>query len=246
MTTTVHEIADGVHRISTYVPDIDFTFNQFLVLAEEPLLFHAGPRLLFPDVAAAVGRVLPVERLRWISFGHVEADELGAMNQWLAAAPHATVAHGRIAVAVSLLDLADRQPRVLADGEVLDLGGRRVRWIDTPHLPHGWEAGLLFEAETRTLMCGDLFTAVGDGPPVTGADPVGPALAAEETFAAGLGAAPTCLTPTTGPTVRTLADLDPAVLAVMHGPSFHGDCPTALRDLADGYDTRLRLALEKQ
>src|SRR5579872_6798653 len=138
--TKVDEIADGIYRLSTWVSDIappaGFTFNQFLVQAEEPLLFHTGPRAMFPLVSEAVGGILPVEQLRWITFGHVEADECGSMNQWLAAAPEAQVAHGAIGCLVSLNDLADRPPRVLADGEVLDLGAKRVRWIDTPHVPH--------------------------------------------------------------------------------------------------------------
>lgn len=147
MQTQIHEIASGLYRLSTYVPEIaapaGFTFNQFLIDGDEPLLFHCGPRGLFPLVSAAVARVMPIERLRWITFGHVEADECGAMNAWLATAPQATVAHGMTACMVSLNDMADRTPRPLSDGETIDLGGKRVRYIDTPHVPHGWEAGLL-------------------------------------------------------------------------------------------------------
>ena len=146
MQTTTHEIADGVYRFSTFVPEVappaGFTFNQFLIVADEPMLFHCGPRAMFPLVSEAVAAVIPLQRLRWISFGHVEADECGSMNSWLAAAPNAQIAHGATACMVSLNDMADRAPRMLADGEVLDLGGRRVRWRDTPHVPHGWEAGL--------------------------------------------------------------------------------------------------------
>ncbi len=156
METRIHEIADGVYRLSTFVPEVSpdgFTFNQFLVTADEPMLFHAGHRQMFPLISEAVGRILPVERLRWIGFGHVEADECGAMNAWLSAAPNASVVHGRLACDVSLNDLCDRPPRALADGEVLDLGGKRMRWLDTPHTPHGWEAGVFFEETAETLFC---------------------------------------------------------------------------------------------
>jgi flavorubredoxin len=239
MRTTTDEIADGIFRFSTLVPDVTpdgFTFNQFLVRAEEPLLFHTGPRAMFPLVAEAVSRVVPLDTIRWITFGHVEADECGSMNEWLAAAPGAAVAHGVVGVMVSLNDLADRPPRALQDGEVLDLGVRRVRHIDTAHVPHGWESRLLFEETTRTLFCGDLFTHTGNGPAVTSSDIVGPARAAEEVFHAS------CLTPTTGAVIRKLAELAPTTLAVMHGSSFNGDARRALHDLADLYDGLHRAA----
>jgi flavorubredoxin len=244
MQTSVHEIADGTYRLSTYLPEITpegFTMNQFLVDGEEPLLFHCGPRALFPLVSEAVSRVLPVERLRWITFGHVEADECGSMNQWLAAAPHAQVAHGELGCMVSIADMADRPPLPLAEGEFLDIGGHRLRQISTPHVPHAWEAQVLFDETSGTLLCGDLFTQVGNGPAlVHDADVVGPALAAEEMFHA------TSLTASTAPTMRTLAELAPRTLALMHGPSFTGDCAAALRDLADGYAARFTLASSAQ
>jgi flavorubredoxin len=233
MDTEVTEIAPDVYRLSTYVSEADIVFNQFLVDAEEPLIFHTGLRALYPLVSAAVERVVPVERLRWITFGHLEADECGAMNSWLAAAPQAQVAHGALGCLVSVNDMADRPPRPLQDGEVIDLGGRRVRRIDTPHVPHGWDAGLVFEETTGTLLCGDLFTAVGHTPALTEREITGPALRAEDVFHA------TCLTPATGPTIRALADLQPTTLGLMHGPAFAGDCAQALRDLADAYDARL-------
>jgi len=239
METRVDEIAEGIYRFSTWVPDIappdGFTFNQFLVDAEEPLLFHTGPRAMFPLVSEAVATVVPVERVRWITFGHVEADECGSMNQWLAAAPSAEVAHGGVGVAVQLNDLADRPPRTLADGEVLDLGGKRVRHIDTPHVPHGWEARVLFEETTGTLLCGDLFTQLGRAATTEG-DIVGPAVHGEDVFRAS------SLAPTSGATVRRLAELAPTTLALMHGPSFSGDCAGALAALADDYDTRVGAA----
>ncbi len=239
MTTRTHEIADGIFRFSTLVPEVTpdgFTFNQFLIRGEEPLLFHTGLRAMFPLVAEAVSRVVPLNTIRWITFGHVEADECGSMNEWLAAAPRAQVAHGAVGVMVSLNDLADRPPRALQDGEVLDLGGRRVRHIDTAHVPHGWESRVLFEETTRTLLCGDLFTHTGDGPPLTAGDIVGPARAAEEMFRAS------CLTPTTGAVIRKLAELAPSTLAVMHGSSFNGDTRQALHDLAELYDGLHRAA----
>ena len=191
---------------------------------------------MFALISEAVSRVVPIERLRWITFGHVEADECGSMNQWLAAAPRSEVAHGAVGVMVSLNDLADRSPRALQDGEVIDLGGKRVRHIDTPHVPHGWEARVLFEETTRTLLCGDLFTHTGNGPPLTSEDIVGPAKKAEEIFKAS------CLTPTSGATIRKLAHLSPKTLALMHGSSFNGNAHRALNDLADLFDGWLREA----
>lgn len=234
--TDVTEIADRIYRISTFVPDIGpagFTFNQFLVDAEEPLLYHTGMRQLFPLVSAAVGRVMPVSRLRWIAFAHLEADECGAVNEFLAAAPGAQVAHGALGCMVSLDDLVDRAPRPLGPDEVLDLGGRRVRNLDTPHVPHGWDAHSIIEETTNTMFCGDLLSQVGQGPAVTGDDLLEAAALAEDMFQA------TCLTPQTGRSIRVLAELAPDRLAVMHGSSFEGDGRAALHALADEYDRRL-------
>jgi flavorubredoxin len=234
--STVDEIAGGIYRISTWVPDIappaGFTFNQFLIDADEPLLFHTGPRAMFPLVFDAVGRVLPVERLRWITFGHVESDECGSMNQWLSAAPRAEVAHGMIGCMVSLNDLADRPPRPLTDGETLDLGGKRVRHLDTPHVPHAWEARVLYEETTNTLLCGDLFTHLGNGPALTGADIIEPAMDTEAMFRSS------SLAPDTAAVMRSLGDLAPTTLGLMHGSSFAGDGAKALNDLAAAYETR--------
>jgi flavorubredoxin len=239
MKTTVDEIADGIYRLSTYVPEADFMFNQFVVDADEPLLFHCGPRQMFPLVSEAAARVMPLAKMRWITFGHVEADECGSMNEWLAAAPDAQVAHGATGVMVSLNDLADRPPRPLQHGEVIDLGGKRVRHLDTPHVPHAWEARLLFEETTGTLLCGDLFTATGDSPALTDGDVLGPAMAAEDLFSF------TALAPATAPTIRSLAELEPSTLALMHGPSFNGDCVAALHALADGYQERVEAAAQE-
>jgi flavorubredoxin len=235
METRVHEIAEGVYRLSTFVPAVTpdgFTFNQFLIDADEPMLFHTGMRGLFPAVSAAVATVMPVARLRWIGFGHVEADECGAMNAWLASAPNASVAYGQLGCDVSLNDLADRPPRALADGEVLDLGGKRMRWLDTPHVPHGWEAGCFYEETAATLFCGDLLTHGGDPEPLTSADVLGAAIAMEESSGAMSHA------PRTGAELRRLAALAPKTLALMHGASFDGDGAKALLGLSAWCDAR--------
>lgn len=233
MQTTIDEIADGVYRIATFVPAAGMSFNQILVTGDEPFLFHTGMRSLFPLVSEAVGRVMPVEDLRWISFGHVEADECGALNQWLAAAPNAQVAFGALGCVVSVNDLADRPPRPLTDGETLDLGSRRVRYLGTPHVPHGWDAGVFYEETTRTLLCGDLFTQTGDGPAVSSDSPMDATVAAEDAFGY------TCLAPTTVATVERLADLEPTGLALMHGPAHRGDASRWLRELAASYAERI-------
>jgi flavorubredoxin len=240
MQTRTTEIAEGVYRLSTLVPEVappaGFTFNQFLLIADEPLLFHCGHRGMFESISTAVRRIMPIEKLRWISFSHFEADECGAMNQWLAAAPRAQVAHGVLGCDVSLNDTADRAPRALADDEVIDLGGKRIRYLATPHVPHGWDAGLMFEESGGTLLCSDLLGSVGDGPALTEADVVGPALAAEDMFHS------MSVTPRTVVTLRRLAALRPRTLAIMHGASYAGDGAAALGALADGLAARNGLA----
>lgn len=238
MEAKIDEIGDHMYRLSVFVsgiaPPAGFTFNHFLILGDQPLLFHCGLRKMFPVVSAAVARIIPVDRLRWLTFGHFEADECGSMNEWLAASPQAQLAHGMVSCQVSVADMADRAPRVLASGEVIDLGGKRVRYIDTPYVPHGWDAGVIFEETTGTLFCGDLFTRVGNGPALTESDIVEPSIAAEDMFRY------TSLGPSTAPTIRKLADLDPRRLATMHGSSFAGNAANALQALADHYETRLR------
>src|SRR5262245_15945588 len=238
METRISEISDGIFRLSTYVADIappqGFIFNHFLDRGDEPRMFHTGLRRMFTSNRDALARITPPERLRWIAFGHFEADECGAMNEWLALAPQATPAHGQTGCMVSLNDFADRTPRVLTDGEVVDLGGgKRVRFIDTPHTPHGWDAGVLYEETTRTLMCGDLFTQLGNDRALTDGDVVGPATAAEDMFKYS------SLNPAMGATIRSLSKLTPRTLALMHGPSFTGDGAAALHALADDYDRRV-------
>src|SRR6185436_19827704 len=159
--TTIHEIEEGIYRISVPVPEANFAYNQFLIVDEEPLVFHTGLRAHFPLVSGAIRAVMPLERLRYVAFSHFEADECGALNQFLAAAPDAVPLASRVAVLTSVADFAERAPRPLADGEQIALGRRTVQWLDAPHLPHGWETGYLFESSTRTLFCSDLFTHGG-------------------------------------------------------------------------------------
>jgi len=229
--TAVDEIAPDIYRLSTWIPDITengFTFNQFLLTGDEPFLFHCGQRQLFPLVSDAISRVISLPTLRWISFGHLEADECGAMNLMLAAAPHAEVIHGGLALMLSLVDMCDRPP-VAAPDAALDIGGHRLRFIATPHVPHNWEAGLWFDETTSTLLAGDLFTHTGRCPALTESDCVAPALDAEAIFHA------TGLTTNLAPTLEQLAALNPSTLALMHGSSYTGDGAAQLRALADGY-----------
>lgn len=234
METRVDEIAEDIYRLSTAVTDIPggFTFNQFLLKADEPLLFHTGPRGMFPLVRSAVERVLPLSELRWLSFGHFEADECGSMNDWLHEVPDLTVAAHDLACMISVGDQAVRPPHPLEGGAVLDIGGRRLQLVPTPHVPHGWESALLFELETRTLLAGDLFTQGGDPPPVTEQDLVESSVAQEAMFSY------TSPTPLYGSTLRQLAELEPATIACMHGSSYRGDGAAALRALADAYEER--------
>jgi flavorubredoxin len=237
METSVTEIANRIYRISTYVEQAELRFNQYLIDADEPLIFHCGYVRLFPFVSAAVARVVPLEKIRWLSFGHFEADECGAMNNWLAAAPKAQVAVGEIGCMVSVSDVAAREPRSLQDGEVIDLGGKKVRYTYTPHVPHGWDAGLLYEETTGTLLCGDLFSQAGNSVAITQSDIVGPAFQTEDLYHA------TVLTSLTAPTIRKLAEFNPTTLALMHGPAFQGNGKQALLDLADGYEKMFKATL---
>ena len=239
MSTTVDEIASDVYRLSTFVPQIGptgFTFNQFLIADDDPLLFHTGHRSMFASVCDAINTVMPVSTLRWITFGHVESDECGSMNEFLAAAPHSQVAHGATGCLVSLNEMADRLPLPLADGDILDTGRHRLRHIDTPHVPHGWDARVLFDETTRTLLCGDLFTHLGNGPALTERDVTGPAMEAEAMFRS------TSLAPDTADVMRRLGALSPTTLALMHGSSFSGDGGKELPSLADEYEARYAIA----
>lgn len=229
--TNVHEVAEGIYRINTpvVIPGAGgFSFNQYLIVDDEPLLFHTGPRKMFPPVREAVAAVLPVEKIRYIAFSHVEADESGSLNEWLAAASQSLPLCGTIAAMVSIGDLADRAPRPLADGELVSLGKHAVRWFDTPHLPHAWECGFLFEERTSTLLCGDLFTQGGaDLSPITESDILGPS----EVFRQKMDYF--SHTKNARVMLERLASTNPTTLACMHGSAWHGDGATLLRALAD-------------
>ena len=229
--TNVHEVADGIYRINTPVTieggPGGFSFNQYLVVDEEPLIFHTGPRKMFPLVCEAVASVLPVERLRYIGFSHVEADECGSLNEWLTVAPQSSAVCSTVAAMVSISDLADRPPRPLADGETLSLGKHLVRWFDTPHLPHSWECGYLMEESTRTLLCGDLFTQGGaHNPAVTESDILEPS----EAFRRQMDYF--SHTKNAGEMIERLASAAPTTLACMHGSAWRGDGAALLRALS--------------
>jgi len=233
-TTEITEIASGTHRISTYVPTGPpggITFNQFLVIDDEPLLFHTGMRSMFPAVRDAVSTLVDPSCIRWISSCHASRpDEYGALREWEATSPEARTAHGQAGCFLCLSDMSDRPLRTLADGERLDLGTHRLRWIDTPHVPGPWEAGVLFDETTGTLFCGDLFGRTGPSDPTT-SDDVSEAAIAHDQLMHGHA-----YTPNTGPTLRRLAALAPERLALMHGPTFVGDAAAQLHALADYFD----------
>jgi flavorubredoxin len=239
--TRIDEIADHTYRISTPV-DLPgggaFSFNQYLLVDDQPLLFHTGPRRMFPVVREALAAVMPVERLRWVSFSHVESDECGALNEWLAAAPEAAPLCSSIAVMVSIGDLADRPPRALADGESLVLGRHTVQWFDTPHTPHGWDCGLLMDITSGTFFCGDLFTQPGHGEQaLTEGDILGPSEAFRQPMDYYAHA------PQTAATLERLAREQPLTLACMHGSAWRGDGAAMLRALAREVAAPARVAV---
>lgn len=229
--TNVQEISDGIYRINTPVVlegGAGFSFNQYLIVDDTPVLFHTGPRKMFQLVREAVSSVLPVERLSYIAFSHVEADECGSLNEWLAAAPQSMPLCGTVAAMVSVEDIADRSPRALANDEVLSLGKHRLRWFDAPHLPHAWECGFLMEENTRTLLCGDLFTQGGsDLPALTESDILGPSEAFRQRMDYFSH------TKNARVMLERLARAEPTTLACMHGSAWHGDGAKLLRALAD-------------
>ena len=228
--TNLHEIAPGIYRINTPIQipgGPDFNFNQYLVADDEPLLFHTGPRRMFPLVAEAIGKVVPLERLRYVAFSHFEADECGSLNDFLAAAPAAVSVSSQVAAMVSVNDFAARPPRAMADGEVLRTGRHAFKWLDAPHVPHAWENGFMMDLETRTLLCGDLFTQGGSGAvAITESDILGPSEAFRQPMDYYAHA------PHTAATLEKLAREQPQVLAVMHGSAWRGDGAALLRALA--------------
>jgi len=237
--TNIVEISDGIYRINTPVklPNGAFSFNQYLILDDRPMIFHTGPRRMFPLVREAIASVVPPERLRYIGFSHFEADECGALNEFLAIAPEAEPVCGRIAAMVSVNDVADRPAHALADGEKLELGTHVLRWFDTPHLPHAWECGFMIDDTTRTLLCGDLFTQPGDGADaLVESDILGPseAMLEEMDYYAH--------TPNTGAMLERLAGEAPSTLACMHGSAWRGDGAMLLRALAKSLEQKNRKA----
>jgi len=227
--TTIDEVAENIFRISTPLTSVPggFSFNQYLILDDAPLLFHTGPRRIFPLVREAIETVMPVARLRYVGFSHVEADECGALNELLAAAPEASPVCSTVAALVSIGDMADRPPIGLADQQFLSLGTHSVRWLDAPHMPHGWETGYLFEESTKTLLCGDLFTQPGTGgAAVTESDILGPS----EAFRAAMDYY--SHTSLARATLDKIAATKPTTLACMHGSAWRGDGAKLLGALA--------------
>ena len=229
--STITEIAPGVHRICVYAADFNLQFNHFLVVDEEPLLYHTGMRAMFPAVLEAVGRVIDPQRLRWIGFSHFEVDECGSLNDWLKVAPEAQAVSGMVGTLVNLNDFADRPPRALNADEVFSTGRFRFKYRPTPHLPHGWDAGVLFEETQRVLFCSDLFTHNGDVEALTESEILSRTKQSLKDFQAGPLMDYMPYTPNTRRLLDGLADLNPTTLATMHGSSFTGDAAKALREL---------------
>jgi flavorubredoxin len=232
MKSNVTEVAPSVYRLSTFHPGYGIQFNQFLVVDEEPFLMHTGFRKMFPVTLEAVATVVDPSAVRWFGFSHFESDECGALNEWLAVAPRAEPVCSFVGANVMVNDFADRPARVLADGEVLAIGARRLRFLSTPHVPHGWDAGLFFEEVDRVLFCSDLFFHPGDPEAVTESDVVGRARDSIRESASGPMARDMPYTPYTDATLQRLAALEPRTLALMHGSTFKGDGRKAILDLA--------------
>lgn len=227
----ITEIAPDLYRISVFAPWANLQFNHFLVRDDEPLLYHTGLRGMFPEIREAVSRILPVESVRHIGFSHFESDECGSANEWLAVAPQSDIVCGHLGAMVSINDFIGKQARTLGDGETFSTGKYRFRYCRTPHLPHGWDAGVLFEETQRTLLCSDLFHQVGDVQPLTSSDVVGASHEAMQAYQAGILADYVPYTPLTATNIAKLAALRPETLAIMHGSSFRGDGALALEDL---------------
>jgi len=240
--TNLHEVGPAIFRINTPVEipgAIGFNFNQYLIVDDEPLLFHTGPKQMFPLVAEAVAKVLPLAQLRYVAFSHFEADECGSLNDFLAAAPAAVPVCSQVAAMVSVNDFAARPARALADGEVLRTGRLAYKWLDTPHVPHGWECGFMMELETRTLLCGDLFTQGGAGETAL---TEGDILAPSEAFRKAMDYY--AHAPQTAATLERIAREQPQLLACMHGSAWRGDGAALLRALAGSLSANMPATAE--
>jgi len=233
LSTRIDPIADGIYRIHTPISDMPggFSFNQYLVVDDEPLLFHTGGRKLFPLVSQAIAKVIPVAKLRWLAYSHFEPDECGALPDFLAAAPNAQAVCSRVGAMVCMADFIDKPARALADGETFSTGKKSFTWIDTPQLPHGWDAGYLHETTTQTLFCGDLFTQPGaDCPAVVSGDILGPS----EAFRKAMDYY--SHTKDVRRLIGKVAETNPKRLACMHGSAWEGDGAKLLRALGDALD----------
>ncbi len=232
MNSNVTEVAANVYRISTFHPDYQIQFNQYLIKDDEAFLMHTGFRKMFEVTRAAVASIMDPSKIRWFGFSHFESDECGALNQWLRIAPAGQAVCSLVGAMVMVSDFADRPPRPLNDGEILEIGSHRLRFLATPHVPHCWDAGLFFEESDRTLLCSDLFFHPGDPEPLTESDVVGRARAAIIEGMTSPLAKDMAYTPYTDQTMQRLADLEPRTLALMHGSTFRGEGRTAILDLA--------------
>jgi flavorubredoxin len=228
----ISEIAPDVYRFSIFVPEINLQFNHFLVKDDEPLLFHTGSRAMFPAVREMMAMVIDPSKLRWIGFSHFETDECGALNNWLKISPHATPVHGMLGCLVNLNDFSDRAPRMLNADDRLTTGRYKFRFVHTPQLPHGWDAGVLFEETQRTLFCSDLCHQEGDVEPVTSADIIGRCRQVLTSYQQSPFANYVPYTQHTGRQMESVARLNPSTLAIMHGSSFNGNGAQAIRDLS--------------
>lgn len=230
--TTINEIAPDLFRLSIYVPDFDMQFNHFLVRDEEPLLFHAGLKAMFPELRKAMATLIDPVRLKYIAWSHFESDECGALNEWLQLAPEAQPVCTLVGKLVSVDDFSIRPARGMTGEDVLSTGKYRYRFYRSPHIPHGWDAGLLFEETRKTLFCSDLFHHFGDVAATTSSDLIEPTRKAMQQMQQGPLAGYMPYTRQTEGVLHSLAELKPETLAVMHGSSFRGPGDRLLTDLA--------------
>lgn len=232
MAPNVTEIAAGLFRISTFNSDFGIQFNQFLIADDEPFLMHTGMKKMFATTLGGVSSVIDPAKLRWIGFSHFESDECGALNDWLKVAPQAQPVCSFVGAVVTVNDFADRPARPFSDGEMLPIGRHQLQFLATPHVPHGWDAGLFFETVDRSLLCSDLFFQPGDPAALTESDVLGPALDSIRQSLSGPLANDMPYTPYTDATLRRLAELNPQTLAIMHGSSYRGDGKKQILGLA--------------